>query len=343
MIKDKLKRSLISHPISARALYHYYRIKHIGAVQRASEIRKTYSLFDFTALAQDIPYCPNEIVIDNNLYGQAFSIKRYAQINYDLQAYIEHGLFWGGMVHQDEYHWYTPRIITFSERRRKDIAAKGIPKETVAIGPYIHYAEPLLQQAEFDKLKAELGKTLLVFPSKSILNIESKYDLDSFIDEVKRIGAGYKSILVSLFYLDARNQQLTAAYKSHGFKVVTAGHRYDNYFLDRQRTLLALADMSISNEVGTHVGYCTHLGIPHYIFKQSLERVGANAKELARELTLYEAEEDKRRNAEKDEVAAAFSTFNGEIITEEQRAVVNKFWGIASVRTPQDLHNLLTS
>ena len=341
MLKDKVKRTLISSPIAARAMFTYYRLKHGQAVIKASEDRKNLGLFDYKALTADIPYAPHEVVIDNNLYGQAFSIKRYAGIEKDLQAYIEHGLFWGGMVHQDEYYWYVQKIITFSENRRAAIAAKGITKETIAIGPYIHYAQPLFTVEERAKLKQELGKTLLVFPSKSILNIESKYDVDAFVKEVKRIGHDYQTILVSLYFLDARNKALTEAYEAHGFKIVTAGHRYDNYFLDRQRTFIELADLTMSNEVGTHVGYCLHLNKPHYMFQQKLERVGKNERELARELTLYESEDDKRRNAEKQEVADAFAVLQN-TITDAQRQVIDKYWGISNIKTREELNVLLS-
>lgn len=340
MLKDTVKRTLISIPWAAKLLYAFYRLKHGDAAERLSKKRKLLSLFDFEALSADIPYAPHEIVIDNNLYGQAYAMKRYAGIAHDLQAYIEHGLFWGGMVHQDEYHWYTPKIITFSEKRKADIAAKGIDRETIAVGPYIHYAQPLFTEAEFKALKKELGKTLLIFPSKSILNIESKYDVDAFIQEVKRIGKDFKTIMVSLYYLDAKNKALTEAYLAHGFKIVTAGHRYDHYFLDRQRTFIQLADMTMSNEVGTHVGYCVHLGKPHYIYHQKLERVGVNQKELARELTLYQAAEDQRRNAEKQEVADAFSTYQ-EKITDSQRTIIDTYWGTTSVKTPKEIQQLL--
>lgn len=339
MLKDRLKRKLIANALAAKGVFTYYRLMHKNAVVQASAARKNLSLFNYKALTADIPYAPNEIVIDNNLYGQAFSIKRYAGITNDLQAYIEHGLFWGGMVHQDEYHWYVPKIITFSENRRTAIAAKGITKHSVAIGPYIHYAQPLFTAEERARLKQELGKTLLVFPSKSILNIQSRYDVDAFINEVKRVGKAYTTILVALYFLDARNKALTAAYEAHGFKIVTSGHRYDNHFLDRQRTFIELADMTMSNEVGTHVGYCVHLEKPHYIFQQKLERVGTNERELARELILYESEEDKRRNEEKQDVANAFSTLQS-TITAAQRKIIDTYWGTSSIKRSDELNAL---
>lgn len=340
-MSDSLKRFIISHKLLTKFMFKAYRIKNCGASEKASKERKSLSLFKYTELTKDIPYSPEEWVIDNNLYGQAYSLKRYAGIKHDLQAYIEHGLFWGGMVHQDEYYWYVKKFITFSERRKVSIAKKGIEKKVICVGPYIHYAENLYDPETFKKLKKELGSVLLVFPSKSILNIQSKYNVDEFTEEVNRISKDFDSILVSLYYLDARNKSITSAYEEQGMKIVTSGNRYDHYFLDRQRTYMELADMTMSNEVGTHVGYCVHLNKPHYIFEQNLERVGTSTKELKRELTLYKSDEDVQRKKEKQEVIKAFSKYQMEI-SDKQRRVVDKYWGTSSVKSVEELRKLLT-
>lgn len=341
-MSDKLKRFIIKHKPLTGLMHWLYKIRTNGAAAKASKERKSLSLFEHQKLVANIPYSPEEWVIDNNLYGQAFSLKRFAGINHDLQAYIEHGLFWGGMVHHDEYHWYVLKYITFSERRKQSIADKGINKKVVCVGPYIHYAQNLYSDEEFSQLKKQLGKVLLVFPSKSILNIESKFDVDAFTKEVKKRGESFDTILVSLFYLDAQKPEAIKAYEDLGFKVVTAGHRYDHYFLDRQRTFIELADMTMSNEVGTHVGYCIHLNKPHYIFEQKLERVGSSEKELKRELTLYQSEEDNLRIKEKQEVASVFSEYNPTRISEVQKDIIDKYWGTSSVKNENDLKDLLS-
>ena len=76
------------------------------------------------------------------------------------------------------------------------------------------------------------------------------------------------------------------------------------------------------------------------MFQQKLERVGKNEHELARELTLYESEDDKRRNAEKDEVASAFCNLQT-TISQAQRQVIDTYWGTSSIKTPQELRELL--
>ena len=77
------------------------------------------------------------------------------------------------------------------------------------------------------------------------------------------------------------------------------------------------------------------------MFQQKLERVGKNERELARELTLYESEDDNRRNAEKQEVADAFAVLQN-TITDAQRQVIDKYWGISNIKTREELNVLLS-
>lgn len=341
MLKDRLKRNLISHAFGSQLIYQFSRWKNGSAMMKASEARKHLPLLDEVRLAAPIAYGPIERVIDNNMYGQAYVLRQYMNYHHPLNAYIEHGLFWGGMIHADEYHWHVPTYITFSPLRKADILVKGIQKKVVPIGPYIHYAQSLFGEEELAKLKRKLGKVLLVFPSKSIPHIRSAFDADAFVQEVDRVAQDFDTVLVSLYYLDAARPENIQLYQTKGWHIVTAGHKYDQFFLNRQRSFIELADATLSNEVGTHVGYCIHLNKPHYLFQQKLERIGSSAAELQRELQLYDAEEDARRNAEKEEVARAFAFNHSFAITPEQRQVVNKYWGSSSVMDANSMREAL--
>lgn len=341
MLKDRIKRNLISHAFGSQLIYQISRLKNGSAMMKASEAREHLPLIDEARLAAPIAYGPIERVIDNNMYGQAYAFRQYMQHHRPLNAYIEHGLFWGGMIHADEYHWHVPTYITFSPLRKADILAKGIQKKVVPIGPYIHYATSLLDHDEMAELKRKLGRVLLVFPSKSIPNIQSSFDADAFVQEVDRMAKEFDSVLISLYYLDAARPENIQRYQARGWHIVTAGHKYDQFFLSRQRSLIELADATLSNEVGTHVGYCIHLNKPHYLFQQKLERIGSSAAELQRELRLYDADEDARRNAEKEEVAQAFAFNQAFDITPEQRLIVDKYWGSSSVMDVDSMRSAL--
>ena len=339
-MKDTLKRRLIRHSFFTNLMFAFYRFKNGMTVQTESERRKNISLFDYEALSADIPFGPEERVIDNNLYGYAHHIKKYAGIKTDLKGYLEHGLFWGGMVHPDERFWHFTRIITFSENRKKDIERHLPSKTAVPVGPYIHYAEELFTADERAKLKADLGRTLLVFPSHSVRNLEAQFDFEKFIEEINHVKKDFDTVLVSLYFIDALNPAKVKIYTDQGYRIVTSGHKFDHNFVARQKTIIGLADYTMGNEVGTHIGYCIHLNKPHYLFKQEMKRVSKSIEEIKRHERLFNSEEQRLLHEQHSEVARMFSEYKTEI-SAEQRALVDKYWGTSSVKTPAQLRELL--
>lgn len=339
-MKDSLKRFVIRYPLLEWLMFHFYRIKGKNVASTISEKRKDASLFDIKTLAADIPFAPVERVIDNNLYGYVHQIKNFAGTKKDLRGYIEHGLFWGGMVHQDEKNWHYKRIYTLSNRRKEDIAKKISGKDIVTFGPYIHYATPLFTEEARKKLKKELGKVLLVFPSHSVKNVDAVFDLEQFIAEINLRKKGFDTVLISMYFIDAQNEKLVAAYKKEGFKIVTSGHKFDNYFVARQRTIIELADMTMSNEVGTHVGYCIYLQKPHYIFSQKIDKVAISAHEQMRIDTVSEPNDFKRELAQKESFKALFGKYE-ELISEAQHAKCADFWGFDCIKSVEKLQQLI--
>jgi fructose-1-phosphate kinase PfkB-like protein len=78
----------------------------------------------------------------------------------------------------------------------------------------------------------------------------------------------------------------------------------------------------MSNDLGTHIGYCISLGKPHYLFCQEIEIKHINEKFL-------EHSDDTRENKIKKERQLFSKLFSSSdpVITEEQRQVVNYYWG----------------
>lgn len=339
-MKDQLKRFVIGVPILERLMFQYFHSKNYKKVVEESEKRKSLSLFDYENLCADIPFGPEERVIDNNLYGQAHHLKKYAGITSDLKAYLEHGLFWGGMVHEDEYHWHFKKIITWSEKRKRDIEKKIPRKEAIPVGPFIHYAESVYDENTFNNLKKELGKVLLVFPGHSIINLKAEFDTNAFIQEIEKVKLDFDNVLISLYYIDAKNREARKVYEDRGYIVVTSGNRYDLNFIARQKTYILLADMTMSNEVGTHIGNCVHLNKPHYVFQQKLDRITSKAGELERHTKMLSNDEVVLTEIQKAEVAEAFSQHQS-MLSQEQKEIVDIYWGTSSIKSAEELRRLL--
>jgi len=177
------------------------------------------------------------------------------------------------------------------------------------------------------RIKRRLKRTLLVFPLHSVDEQEyTTYDTDAFIKRIEAVRQEhrYDSVMVCMYWHDVLTHKYVP-YQNQGWKVVTAGHRLDTNFLRRLRSIISLADMVVTNGVGTHIGYAVCLNKPVYVldlpsyntaFDVNGEKYGAAyARESAQEA-------DKSGN----EIKAAFGPYS-EVLKQEQIAVVRKYWG----------------
>lgn len=314
-------------------MFQFYRLRNGHKVATEIDRRAQLDLFDLTSLAAPLNYGPEERVIDNNLYGYASHLKKFSGLENDLKAYMEHGLFLGGIIHPDQYHWHFPRFITMSGHRLDLLQEQFPEKETIAVGPYIHYAQSILTAAEQKALKKDLGKTLLVYPFHSMKNVKAGFKEQDLIRHINEVARDFDTVLISLFYLDAYRAETVAAYKAEGFKVITAGHRYDRNFVARQRTHIELADLTMSNGMGTQTGFCVYLNKPHYIFKQQIQQEAKNPQELKR----FKA--GGSGGSVKEKVAAErayFSDLFSELrsdISPSQWQNTGEFWGFDQVKS----------
>lgn len=279
-----------------------------------------------------------EVYRANGFYGIGETLRRFAGSDTCVKACIEHGVHFGNYVNKQELDGSgLPCLLTFSETRLGHIReVSNVP--VGLIGPYIAYAEDYLDDKEFSLARERLGKTLLVFPSHSVDRVRVSYELDDLVSEIERVKANHdiETVLICLYYRDLLNGA-AKDYERFGYRVVTAGYREDSLFLARQRSLISLADLTISNNVGTHVGYCAYLKRPHIVYVQE--------KLYESDSVLDNSEFDnayaEQLAAEKTEVAEAFRSYSNEL-TEEQKRVCEKYWGFSYVRSKKELFSLFS-
>ena len=78
--------------------------------------------------------------------------------------------------------------------------------------------------------------------------------------------------------------------------------------------MIKLADMTISNAVGTHIGYCIYLNRPHYIFSQSVNYIANSTMEEKRIKNIRnQNQEIETEMEETQEIENAFSEYRLEI------------------------------
>ena len=281
--------------------------------------------------------CSHEVYRANSFYGIGEALRAFSGSTQCIKACIEHGVYFGAYVNEQELHKSgLPCLITFGSARYDHIReVSDVP--VIMVGPYIAYAKDYLKQEEFITAKEKLGKTLLVFPSHSIDRVKVSYELSSLFAEMEHVKTmfGIKSILVCLYYRDLLNG-VADIYEQKGYSVVTAGYREDSLFLPRLRSLIKLSDLTMSNSVGTHVGYCAYMGKPHYVFDQ----LKGYSSDSILDSCEYKNVFLKSQTLEKNEVAKLFSGFEKKL-TRQQENVMDRYWGFKNIKSPLDMSVLL--
>ncbi len=283
--------------------------------------RRKLSLFDYIELAEPLRYYPYTFNKENNLYGNGKAIFSSLGIERSQEKYykIEHGLILGSFVPKDSYDGFTKHIITFSDYRKQYLSHTN--KNIICVGPYIQYADYLLSQEKLLNLKKQLGRVLLVFPSHSIDNIHVSYDISKFINHIEDIRHDFDTVVICMYWKDILLAQ-HIEYQNKGYKITTAGHFYDYNFLPRLKSIIALSDLTLSNKVGTHVGYCINLNKPHLIKLSDIRlKFFDKSEEKARQNNEWRSYYDACEDIHK------YFCVDSQLISIEQLQCVKKYWG----------------
>ena len=301
--------------------------------KREVERRATLDLFDYKNIAQPLPKCYFEICTDNNYFGIGNSIRNYIGSNEGyLKAFVEHGYFFGSYVQEMEKITFAKKIFTFSKVRKDIIEPVVDGKEVIPIGPYIHYAQDYYDSDKFAEVKKELGKTLLVFFSHSGTGESVCFDIDELIAKINSVRSKFQTVVVSLFWSDI-NPTIEKRLHEEGYLIFSSGHRYDYYFLSRQKTMIKLADVTMSNSLGTHLAYCTYFNKPHWIVRQNLSLKALNKKGQAN--ISIAGKMGKSFETQQEELYGAFSEFQEEL-TAVQRNLCDRYFGFSNVKEKKE-------
>jgi hypothetical protein len=297
-------------------LYYFYFFKN-----------KKIDYFDFKKLSINFPIfniTNDPGLIGNKVYGNLYVIKKYLKNDFNKNCLIEHGIYFGQYIIKNEIERKDLKIIYTYGKYRLDVLKKILVSDNIEIkllGPYIKYAKNFKSSNDLNKIKQKFRKILLVFPVHSVPDEKKIYNINSFIDEIKEVSKNYDTVLVSMFWLDIVKEN-HLLYEKAGFQIVCAGTRSDPYFLSRLKDLIHLSDMTISNYIGTHIGYCISLSKPHYLFKQDVQF-------LEKSLKVTDNFDSNYYKILENELKVFQSVFSSPLplITKEQTELVEYYWG----------------
>lgn len=304
------------------------------------ERRASLDLFDYKGIGQPLPKCYYEICTDNNCFGIGWSIRQYigSKKKY-INALAEHGYFFGTYVQEMEKTTFANKLLTFSDVRKSHIEDAVKDKTVYPIGPYIHYAPDYYDEKKFIDEKKKLGRTLLVFFSHSGTGASVSFDVDALIQKINCIRGEFDTVVVSLFWSDIK-PELEGRLLNEGYKIFSSGHRYDYYFLSRQKTMIRLADVTMSNSTGTHLAYCSYMNKPHWIVRQEIKMNVLNETGAANIAVAQKISKNIVSRQEQEELYQAFANYCTEL-SDEQKSLCDKYFGLSCVRSKEEMKEIL--
>lgn len=300
---------------------------------------KNLPVTQIQTLATNIPIlCTNETHQPNDFYFHALTLKRFCGLSDDLKlkCVIQHGYQFGNYKWDVETDNDLPVYLCPSELRKETLIRLGVKKTIYSIGPFIAYSARSISDSELEATRRKNGKTLVVFPSHSTHSSEVRYNIDAFCQRIKELSSQFEKVRLCLYWKDVLLGH-HKKYEKYGFECITAGHMFDKNFMPRLKSIIESADMGISNAIGDFIPFCIFLKKPFYLWRQQIN-IDALGKDVSG-ATEYRKEMKEAQTAF-DELFEAFANFSM-TITEKQYAVVDKYFGLSSVKTKEELKQIL--
>lgn len=301
MFRDKIKPHLLLYaPLRfVRFILNPYRGRHISAIKHMSEIDSISDFPEFKQKIERIKANKSVTMLRINRYGDESrmgygyyqEIMKYAGLSEKGFIYIpsmEHGIRFSGAPWKERSGVISS--ICFACQgpgRLSDIYDLDPWKPIFVLGPYIHYAAPYYSAEETEKLKNELGRVLLVFPSHSYEYEEAADGQDLYSIIYKKYASDYDTIMVCIYWNDTDNPVLDL-YAKRGAKIVSAGYRNDPNFIRRLKTIISLADDVVVDDLGTNIGFCKYMGKTVY-FESAVPRLPEDKVLVENHHRFYEA------------------------------------------------------
>ena len=300
--------------------------------------RANMEVTDLQGLCADIPssiYCSPEIVPFNDFYGNAEQLKKFLNIAscYQLKVAIQHGNQYGDAYWDEEIKETLPISLAWGEHIYS-IWKKCTSKKIFKIGAPFFYTHGLLDDIEVGKARDRLGKNLLVFPAHSMHNSTISFETEAWIGKIQSISKKFDTVRICIYWKDyvlGRHKP----YLDAGYECVTAGHIFDCNFLPRLRSLLEISDASLSNRIGSFIGYSIFLGRPHVYIDQKIDIKDHN--NIGR---VQEEENAWRRDPGVQKIFQSFSSSDF-FITDEQIASLDPYFGFSEIKSKSELIGIL--
>lgn len=181
--------------------------------------------------------------------------------------------------------------------------------------PYVFYRES--QKIE----KSKDAKGTLAFPAHTTDALEDASNISEYIEQLKKLPAEFQPVSICLHASDIK-KGAHKIYLSEGFDVYTAGHPFNDEFVERFYSIIRVFKYSTSNLGGSYLYYCVEMGIPFFLYGNEPKFINKADPNIEKgEYTSYKTQKSYM------ELVGLFSNI-GTIISEDQRKFVRTGLGI---------------
>mgnify|MGYP006279761197 CR=1 FL=1 len=274
-------------------------------------------------------------------YGHDIQLKRHAGlplVGKPLPFLLEHGL---KVTREAQFekpqHWAHCGYLCMGELRAQWLR-ETYGCSATAIGPWIHYAKPILTKQQLLAVRQELGKSLLVILAHSWDLMCRSMDISNCVAAIERMADehGYQQVIWLRHWQDSPNLKLP-----HSWILACNGHRSNPWFLDSLHTLLNMSEGLVTNSFGTHIGYAAALG-------KQLHWISTTVKEDYSQLPNEQAKRAKAEHDERQRISLRLSalldtTTNITIKNPKIMELLDPYWGFSQLRTGKEMKKLLTN
>lgn len=322
------------------AYYRGIEKNHIFCYQKEIYRRSALPLQDIEELSQPIDDSwLSSYAIDTEeplYYGAIQALLDYAGLSLFSMPPVKLGIQHGYVF--EICNWEKSKLdirnLVWSKRLVEMYREYTANPDIYAIGAPFFYATSLLNEEQLQSEKKRLGRNLLAFPMHSETHVDTNYNPQKFLDILAEERKHFDTVRVCMYWKDVL-RGIHKVFEDAGYECVCNGHLFDPNFLRRQKSLFELADATISNGVGSHIGYSLYMGKPHWLIDDEYEYVNSSKIGDAEELTDVANKENFLR------VKRAFLNNADYKITTSQRDIIDEFWGISAMKTPEELKKLL--
>ncbi len=290
-------------------------------------------------LTADRPNNDTELFDWNAFYGYNRAMKRFAGLAADHPSkyVLEHGAGLAGKrIGDHERDSTLPAMISISSSRFETLRSLT-NKALFSVGNYLYYADHALSEAEITAERQRLGRNLLVFPSHSTHHVDAEYSVADLCDYLEQIGRDFSAVRICLYWKDVR-RGLHKHFAARGFECLTAGHMFDPQFVGRLKSLLATADCTLANNVGSSLAFSLAMERPHCIYLQDLEFRAHSRDEEQKHRNF--GDPGWRRTDYFRQVQELFCTDPNGTISTAQQAFGERYCGVGEQKSAAELREI---